>query len=213
MMRLLATIMLLGLTLVAQGRNDSTSVFQGFSGGMMLHTGYLFGRDQRAPHAEDGTLCSPQGATFGIGGAARVHLWRHLRVGAEGFVSTMPSTTTDRRNELRAGSYVQSGWGGVLADACWRLERVWPYVGATVGGGAMRSLYILEGDEDDWQEETRTLFHHQSFFLVDPYVGLDWCMTRKVHMTFRLDWMLAIHKAQLLMPTGPRLYVGFMFCH
>ena len=42
-------------------------VYQGFSGGMMLHTGYLFGRDANAPKTAEGRLCSPQGALFGIG--------------------------------------------------------------------------------------------------------------------------------------------------
>ena len=32
-------------------------------------------------------------------------------------------------------------------------------------------------------------------------------------ITFRLDWMLAIHKNELLLPTGPRIYFGFMFTH
>jgi len=192
---------------------DSTRVFQGYSGGMLLHTGYLFGQDRNAPRNAEGTLCSPQGATFGIGGAARVHLWKYLRVGGEGFVSTMNVGTTDCRQLLQPGSYVRTGWGGLLADACWRREKVWPYVGGTLGGGAMRSFYLLEGSQDDWTGETNALFHKQSFFVVDPYVGLDWCMTGKVHMTFRLDWMIALHKSKVVYPTGPRLYVGFMFCH
>ena len=28
-----------------------------------------------------------------------------------------------------------------------------------------------------------------------------------------LDWMLAFAKQSIVYPTGPRLYVGFMFCH
>ena len=38
-------------------------------------------------------------------------------------------------------------------------------------------------------------------------------MTKRIHMTFRMDWMLAMSQKRLLLPTGPRLYVGFMFCH
>ena len=91
-------------------------VYQGFSGGMMLHTGYLFGQDGNAPKTADGRLCSPQGALFGIGGALRVHLWKYLRTGFEGFVSTMPSAITDCRDVLKNGSYVRVGCGGVLAD-------------------------------------------------------------------------------------------------
>lgn len=96
-------------------RTDSTKVYQGFSGGMMVHAGYLFGQDKNAPRDNQGVLCSPQGATFGLGGALRVHLFKHLRVGGEGFVSTMNSATTDCRQRLQSGSYIRTGWGGVLA--------------------------------------------------------------------------------------------------
>ena len=188
-------------------------VYQGFSGGMMLHTGYLFGRDGNAPQTADGRLCSPQGALFGIGGALRVHLWKHLRTGFEGFVSTMPSAITDCRDVLKNGSYVRVGCGGVLADCCWRLDKAWPYIGGTIGGGSMKGLYILDGDQNSWEQDANSTFHKQSFFYITPYVGCDYCLTRKVHITFRLDWMLAIHKSDLCLPTGPRLYFGFMFCH
>ena len=188
-------------------------VYQGFSGGMMLHTGYLFGRDKNAPVTTDGQSTSPQGALFGIGGALRVHLWKHLRTGFEGFVSTMPSTTTDCRDVLKPGSYVRVGCGGILADCCWRLEKVWPYIGATIGGGSMKGLYILDGDQNSWIKDANSTFHKQSFFYVTPYVGCYYCLTQKVHITFRLDWMLSIHHNELIMPTGPRLYFGFMFTH
>ncbi|MBR4264014.1 MAG: hypothetical protein IKQ48_05510 [Paludibacteraceae bacterium] len=192
---------------------QKNKVYQGFSGGMMLHAGYLFGKDNNAPVTTDGRSASPQGATIGIGGALRVHLWKYLRVGFEGFVSTMPSTLTDCNEVLKPGSYVRSGCGGVLADCCWRLEKAWPYIGATIGGGSMKGLYILEGDQNSWTRDANSTFHKQSFFYVTPYVGCDYCLTRKVHITFRVDWMLAVHKSELLMPTGPRLYFGFMFTH
>lgn len=192
---------------------EKNKVYQGYSGGMMVHTGYLFGRDQNAPVATNGTTTSPQGATFGIGGALRVHLWQHLRTGFEGFVSTMPSSTTDRHDMLRPGSYVRTGCGGILADCCWRLDKAWPYIGGAIGGGSMKGLYIQEGDQNSWEQDANSTFHKQSFFYITPYVGCDYCLTRKVHITFRLDWMLAFHQRETVMPTGPRLYFGFMFCH
>ena len=100
---------------------NKPSVYQGFSGGMMLHTGYLFGIDKSAPVASDSRSYSPQGALYGIGGSLRVHLWKHLRTGFEGFVSTMPSGLSDQSNVLKTGSYTRIGCGGILADACWRL--------------------------------------------------------------------------------------------
>jgi hypothetical protein len=190
-----------------------SKVYQGFSGGMMGHAGYLFGENTDAPKLDNGQVCSPQGGTFGLGGALRVHLWKHLRVGGEGFVSTMNSGTTNMGHVLQEGSYIRTGWGGVLMDACWRNEKVWPYVGGSIGGGAMRSLYILHGSQHDWTAEDEAFLHKQSFFYVNPYIGMDWCMTQKVHMTFRIDWMVALHAGEVLLPTGPRLPVGFMFCH
>lgn len=212
-MRRYLTIVLLTIGTLLQAANDSTAIFQGFSGGMMLHTGYLMGKDSHAPENMQGQSCSPEGATWGIGGALRINLLKHLRVGGEGFVSTMPSHSTNCRELLQSGSYIRSGWGGVLMDACWRNEKVWPYIGGSMGGGSTRALYILEGNEHDWEKEDYAVFHKQGFLYVNPYVGLDWCMTKKVHLTFRMDWLLAFHQRNLILPTGPRLYVGFMFCH
>lgn len=69
-----------------RAQSTHNEIYRGFSGGMMLHSGALFNTSSSA-HASDRPFC-PQGATFGIGGAARVHLLEHLRIGGEGFVST-----------------------------------------------------------------------------------------------------------------------------
>lgn len=203
-----------GITpLLAQETTPKPKVFQGFSGGMLLHAGYLFGVDKAAPLAPDGRSYSPQGGIGGIGGCLRVHLWKRLRVGFEGYVSTMYKDLMDNRDLLQDGSYVRVGCGGVMADACWRLEKVWPYIGASLGGGAMRSLYMIDGDQDTWDRQTDTYFHKQSFFYVSPYVGCDYCMSKKMHVTFRRDWMLAIRQNELVKPSGPRVYIGLMFVH
>jgi hypothetical protein len=191
---------------------EKTPLFQGYSGGMMLHAGYLFGKNSSAV-LPSGKNISPQGLTTGIGGSLRVNLWKHLRVGCEGYVSTMRSGATDMRDILQSGSYVRVGSGGLLADACWRMEKVWPYIGAAVGGGAMRTLSVVEGTETDWLPEGCAMLTKQGFGYVNPYVGMDWCMTKRIHMTFRIDWMTAMAEKHLLLPTGPRCYIGFMFCH
>ena len=212
MHRLKLIVIFILFATIASARNDSTAIFQGCGGGMMFHAGYLFGEQSQAV-LPTGENLTPQGLTYGLGGSMRVHLWKHLRVGCEGFSSTMKSGATDKNSLLQSGSYVKTGWGGVLADACWRGEKWWPYIGGSIGGGAMRSLYIVEGSEDDWVEEQMAFVHKQGFAYVNPYVGVDYCLTKRIHLTFRLDWMLAFAKEQLLMPTGPRLYVGILFCH
>ena len=193
-------------------QSDKQRIFQGCSGGMMVHAGYLFGQPSGAI-LPSGVNISPQGMTYGLGGSMRVNLWKHLRVGMEGFSSNLKTGVSDQRDFLQKGSYIRTGWGGVIADACWRLEKVWPYIGGSVGGGAMRTLSVVEGSQDDWHPEGLAVLHKQGFGYVNPYVGMDYCITKRIHATFRLDWMLAFAKEQLVYPTGPRLYVGIMFCH
>ena len=78
---------------------DSTAIFQGYSGGMMLHAGYLFGNNPSAVLPTGESIAS-QGITSGIGGSLRVNLKQHLRIGCVGFVSTMNSQLTDQRQSL-----------------------------------------------------------------------------------------------------------------
>lgn len=193
----------LPVTLLAQ---DAKPVYQGCSGGMMLHAGWLGGNTMDYPY-------NPQGATFGIGGAMRVNLWQHLRLGGEGYVSTMPVRATDARLLLQKGSYIRNGWGGILADACWRLDKVWPYIGASIGGGAKHSLFIAEGSQDDWKAEEYTIFHKQTYFYIDPFIGMDIVLTNAIHLSVKVDCMMSVRHSELLTPIGPRLYFGLMFCH
>lgn len=200
-------------------QNDTTAlqkekvrVFQGCSGGMMVHAGYLFGQPAGAM-LPTGEQISMQGLTYGLGGSMRVNLWKYLRVGCEGFSSNLKTGVSDQYAFLQKGSYIRTGWGGVIADACWRMEKVWPFIGGSIGGGAMHTLSIVDGSQDDWQVEGVAILHKQGFGYVNPYVGMDYCITKRIHATFRLDWMLAFANKQLVFPTGPRLYVGIMFCH
>lgn len=211
-MRVKLICILLCCTSLLFAQTDSVAIFQGCSGGMMGHVGYLFGQPTAAV-LPSGESIAMQGMTYGLGGSMRVNLMKHLRVGCEGFSSNVKSGVTDQRDFLQKGSYIRTGWGGLIADACWRLEKVWPYIGGSVGGGAMRTLAVVEGSQDDWQTESTVVLHKQGFGYVNPYVGMDYCITRRIHATFRLDWMLAFADKQLVLPTGPRLYVGIMFCH
>ena len=131
---------------LASAKHDSIPIFQGCGGGMMFHAGYLFGGQSQALLPSGGSM-TPQGLTYGLGGSMRVHLWKHLRVGCEGFSSTMKTGATDKSTLLQSGSYVKTGWGGVLADACWRGEKWWPYVGGSLGGGLVKIAFNLAVQE------------------------------------------------------------------
>ncbi len=203
---LLIMLLLTTPVLHAEDEAPKKKIFNGCSGGMMFHAGYMFGEIDHIPY-------NPQGMTYGLGGAARVNLWEHFRIGGEGYVSTMPSGLTNLSSILQTGSYIRNGWGGLLMDAYWRCNKFWPYIGGTIGGGAKRSLFIREGSLNDWEEEPHSTFNKQAYFMLDPFVGFDYLLTKRIHLTFKADYILAFHEGHLLRPTGPRLYFGILFCH
>lgn len=72
-----------------------------FDGGMMVHTGYLIDNIPALDY-------KASGMSFGLGGVLRFHIGNHMRLGGEGYVSTLP--------QKRNGSFVRMGWGGMVTD-------------------------------------------------------------------------------------------------
>ena len=134
---------------------QTDKVIKGFSGGMMIHSGYQFGGDNPYGYI-------PKGGTFGLGGVARVHLSKHFRSGFEGYFSTM-----GLKKGVESGSHNKVFWTGALADFYWNFGKFYPYAGATVGGGMETSCYIFEGDKHDWIPEGHLVYHKQGFFALD----------------------------------------------
>lgn len=180
---------------------QDNKVIKGFSGGMMIHTGYLSGCDN--PRGYD-----MQGTTFGIGGVARLHLTDHFRTGFEGYVSTMGLS-----EDISEGSHNKIFWTGLLADWYWQRGKFYPYAGVTVGGGMETTFLMFDGSSNDWKAEGDAIFRKAGFVAVDPFVGCDIAIGEAVRLTFKADWLLAIRKAELNKPYGPRLYIGFIFAH
>lgn len=176
-------------------------IYQGFSGGMMVHSGYLSGGDNPLN-------INPSGPTFGIGGAARVHLWKHLRVGFEGYFSTMGID----EEPLSSGSFNKLFWTGALADFYWQIGKFYPYIGATVGGG-METAFYMKGDKTDWAPELSSVYNKTPFFMVDPFVGVEYAVGKALRLTLKMDYMLAYNEQGLNRPIGPRVYFGFIFAH
>ena len=169
---------------------------QRFDGGMMIHTGYLHG-DLSALHYE------AKGPAFGLGGVLHFHLGRHFRVGGEGAVSTL--------RQMKNGSFVRVGWGGLLADAYLRLGRWQPYIGLSVGGGKSSLLLLFDGSADDWAPEPQAILRNERFFFVNPYVGVEFALTQSIHLTLKADRLVTLTPTE--MPNGMRFYVGVLFVH
>ena len=180
---------------------ETQKAIKGFSGGMMVHTGYLTGCDN--PYGYNAS-----GATFGIGGVARLHISKHFRAGFEGYFSNM-----GLGGNLADGSYNKLFWAGALCDWFWKLGRFYPYVGCTIGGGMETAFYMFDGSSEDWDLEDEVVFRKQPFFAVDPFIGVEYQVGDALRLTLKADWMLAINSEGLNRPMGPRLYFGFIFVH
>lgn len=172
-------------------------IVQGFDGGMMVHTGYLRGSlDQIGYDAK--------GLPVGIGGVLRLHLGKHFRVGGEAYMSNL--------NQKRNGSKLKYFWGGLVLDTYMNIGRLQPYLGFTVGGGAMTTLLMTERPESAWAPVDGTFYNKQGFFAVDPFVGFDVTIIGPVHLTLKADYLFPVNDWKLL-PHGPRVYLGIIFHH
>ena len=176
-------------------------VIKGFSGGMMINGGYVFGSDN--PYN-----LNINSLTLGMGGCAKLHFSDHFRAGFEGYFSSAPL-----RNGVESGSHNKLFWTGALADFFWKKGKFVPYVGATVGGGMETSFYMFEGNKYDWEVESKVVLHKEPFFALDPYTGIEYKVGRALRLTLKADWLLAINTHGLNQPMGPRIYFGFIFAH
>jgi hypothetical protein len=176
---------------------------------MMVHTGWIGGGQITLSDGAAIWHSHLSGAPTGIGGVARIHLGRHLRVGSEGYVSTLHYG--GGRGGERNQSHARIGWGGVLADWLWRHGDWAPYVGVTVGGGGYRNLTLTTPTPLDNQIEGPTSFRHYSFMMAAPFAGLEYTLTERVRLNAKADWMFNLTNRQPDFATGIRLYFGFSF--
>lgn len=200
MTRFLTIIMAIAVSTTVLAKEDSgkKKLEFGYDGGMMLHTGYLCGTIPEIGY-------EAKGMPTGIGGAIKFHIGKYFRVGTEGYVSTM--------KQMKNGSTIKFGWGGILADVRFTTRILMPYIGATIGGGARTSTLMFEGSNKDWKEEESVIFHKQPFLAIAPFIGTDFIVTKKFHLTLKVDYLCSISEGTLLMPAGPRLYFGFLMFH
>lgn len=179
--------------------------YRGFSGGMMVHSGYLQSNsfDLQTIQGNYITTSKVEGMPFGIGGAARLHFGKHLRVGGEGYVSNL-------RYGVK-GTTSSVSWGGVLADCVWSLGRWWPFAGVLVGGGAVEHVILQAEPAPDFVAESNAAYREYTFMALAPMVGIEYAMSEKIHLTFKMDYVINLSNPQDDFPSGPRFFLGFMF--
>ncbi|MBR5830545.1 MAG: hypothetical protein IKY63_04725, partial [Tidjanibacter sp.] len=136
--------------------------YRGFSGGMMLHAGWV----SRGDMVVSGASQSLSGVTMGIGGAVRLRFGDHLRVGTEGYTSSL--------GYGKWGSSLSIGWGGLLVDWSWKRGRFTPFVGTTIGGGVVENLTLTREPALDIAPEDGVSYRNYGVGVVVPFVGVEY---------------------------------------
>lgn len=187
----------------AGAQDKGRFAYSGFSGGMMVHTGYLHGGDITLTDGSADYRHKLSGWATGIGGAVRVHFGKHFRTGFEGYVTTLRYGPYD--------SYATIGWGGVLADCIWRFGRWAAFAGGTFGGGKFRNLTLTSLTPPDNIMEERSSFRQYGFLTLVPFAGAEFAMTDKIRVALKADRMFNLTNPQPDFVSGPRIYIGFAF--
>lgn len=186
----------------------AAQTFNGYSGGMMVHGGYVSGEPVQfiSPDGSPERSETMSGVPSGVGGAIKIGIGEHLRVGGEGYVSTL--------RYGNHGSYSTTGWGGILADFVWSKGRWYWFAGLTIGGGSVRNLTLLSPAPLDFVlEDSSASFRKYGFMAIAPFAGIEYALTEKIRLTAKLDWLINASNPQADFPAGPRIYIGILFCH
>ena len=185
----------------AQGVDNKKTYFQGYSGGMMLHTGYISGGTVSVNSQEKIKL---QGMPFGIGGLLRFHFGNHFRAGGEGYSSTL--------HYGKNKSYSSLSWGGLLLDCQWKINKFTLFLGGTIGGGSVKNITILNNFFPHSIEKNAT-YKKYTVMVADPFIGMEYAIAQKVHLITKVDCIINITNKQPDFAIGTRFYVGIVFFH
>ena len=175
--------------------------YRGFSGGMMLHAGWVVRGDMMVGSSTQ----SLSGATLGIGGAVRFRFGDHLRIGTEGYTSSL--------GYGKWGSSLSIGWGGLLVDWSWKVGRLTPCVGATIGGGRVTNLTLTSNPALDTLPEEQLSYRTYGVGVVVPFVGIEYPLSERMSLVAKGDWLFSLSSQEFDFPSGVRCYVGVMFTH
>ena len=187
----------------SQSADSKKMKFQGYSGGMMLHTGYLFGGDLYL--YDNPKPIKIQGIPFGIGGTIRFCFGEHLRIGTEGYASNL--TYGEKNN-----SFLSLGWGGVLIDCQWKIKKISIFCGGTFGGGRVKNVVVVENNIIN-PLETNAVYRKHGMLIIAPFIGMEYAINSRIRLISKIDCITNLTKRQPDFAIGPRIYIGFGFFH
>jgi hypothetical protein len=176
--------------------------FQGYSGGMMIHAGYLWAKGISVPNAHE--QIKMDGMTWGIGGLMRLHFGKHFRVGGEGYNSSL--------HYGKNKSYATLSWGGLLLDCKWKINKFTLFLGGTVGGGSVKNIRILDAVSPN-STEKNAIYRKYTVMIADPFLGMEYAISQRLYFITKADYIFNITEKQPDFAKGIRIYAGFVFFH
>jgi hypothetical protein len=165
-----------------------------FRGGMFLHTGYVQNQLDNP---------SVKGLVTGIGGKMTFRLGDHFRMGTEGYVSTYGYADNEGQYKL--------GWGGLLGEYQFFNKKITPVLGATIGGGKIHDLYMLNGNFTDNQPD-EAIYKVHSSFVITPHLSVEYSISDHINLVGKMDHVFYPGAAYpSYIAKGLRFYFGVLF--
>ena len=196
-------ILIIQLNLFAENP-EKKFAFAGYTGGMMVHTGYMKSADFLMKDADGNHYYKRmEGAPFGVGGALKFRFGNHFKVGMEGYTTKI--VYDDH------GSTFRQGWGGVLIEGIWQLGRWTPFAGACFGGGKVTNLLFLTTPSKPYIADAHVACQQYPVFLFNPSLGVEFSITPKLRLVFKTEYQVSLKKKKADQPDAVRVYLGVVF--
>ena len=198
--KLLTTLLLTITTLSAVAERLQ---FKCYTGGMFYHSGHIKSNPFEITNKQgEISIHQVKGLTFGLGGKLSFQFGNHLRVGIEGYGSSVtygPHKST-----------YSVGWGGGLTEFFYETTKVAYFLGATMGGGSVENLVVTERQTLGFKT-SEILRRQYSTIIIAPYYGAEIKLTRRIRFVYKADYLLPVTNKQPDWGRGFRWYVGINF--
>ncbi len=184
--------------------------YKGYSGGMMVHSGFLKSQSFSII-STDGSLensYQQNGMPRGIGGLIKVHFGtdkNQLRVGTGGYSSSLKYSPNPSH------SSVSFAFGQL--EYAYIFNKINPIVGADFGGGSVKNFIMPDVVADDFVEDDNMAYRKYKYIAIVPYIGAEFKITSSLYLLCKADYNIPLMQREADYPSGSRVYVGFLFVH
>jgi len=168
---------------------------------MMFHTGYLSKGEINTNEFNQNIKI--QGMPYGIGGVLRFNFGNHIRFGSEGYTSTL---------HYENNSSMTLGWGGILIDCQWNINKLTIFAGGTAGGGKVKNIIVDNSIEPNLLVKN-AVYQQYTIIISAPFTGIEYSLTDRIRIISKIDYIFNVSEKQKSFASGPRVYAGIVFFH